>query len=147
MFISRLSELLSEIRFRLRALLQGNTVEAELDLELRSHLDHEIAKLVGAGATQEQAVRRARMAFGGMDQVKEECRESRGVGLGRGRSPVLISTLARVRMLPNVYAHTGDRALREANLRERQAPACGIDSGLLKSQPHMNVQTSVGKRP
>ncbi|MGH9824977.1 MAG: ABC transporter permease, partial [Blastocatellia bacterium] len=81
MFISQFSELLSDLRFRTRALFQRNALEAELDDELRAHFERHVSKLIGNGATREEAIRRARIDFGGFDQVKEECRESRGVGL------------------------------------------------------------------
>jgi putative ABC transport system permease protein len=73
--------MLSDLLVRLRALFRRNTVERELDEELRFHLDQEVAAYVKTGLTQEEALRRARMTFGGLDQVKEECREARGVWL------------------------------------------------------------------
>jgi putative ABC transport system permease protein len=53
-------------------------VEQELDEELRSHLQHEIEKCIKAGMSQREAVRRAHLALGGLDQVKEHCRDARG---------------------------------------------------------------------
>jgi putative ABC transport system permease protein len=70
---------LDDLRFRLRALLRGRQVNRELDDELRFHVDHEVEKLVSSGLGRDDALRRARMAFGGLDQVKEECQEARGV--------------------------------------------------------------------
>jgi putative ABC transport system permease protein len=49
--------------------------EKHLDAELRFHLEHRIADLVAAGVAPEEARRRAQLEFGGLDQVKEECRE------------------------------------------------------------------------
>jgi putative ABC transport system permease protein len=49
--------------------------EERLDSELRFHLDQQIANYVAAGMAPEEARRRARLEFGGLDQVKEECRE------------------------------------------------------------------------
>ncbi len=49
--------------------------ERQLDAELRFHLDQRISDLVASGMTPEEAYRRARLEFGGLDQVKEECRE------------------------------------------------------------------------
>ena len=73
--------MLSDIFFRLRSLFRRNRVEAELDDELRFHFEQQVEKHVGAGLQREEAVRRARLYFGGMDQVKEECRDARGVKL------------------------------------------------------------------
>src|SRR5581483_6430262 len=42
------------------------------------HIDLHAADLVAAGATPGEAVRQARLAIGGPEQVKEECRDARG---------------------------------------------------------------------
>jgi putative ABC transport system permease protein len=49
--------------------------EKRLDAELRFHLEHQIADYVAAGMTPEEARRRARLDFGGLGQVKDECRD------------------------------------------------------------------------
>src|SRR5215472_3413635 len=49
--------------------------EKRLDAELRFHLDQRITDLVAAGTAPEEARRRARLEFGGLEQVKEECRK------------------------------------------------------------------------
>jgi predicted permease len=54
-------------------------VEAEMNDELRFHFEREVDKYEGLGLPHEEALRRARLTFGGMDQTKEECREARGV--------------------------------------------------------------------
>ncbi len=71
--------MLSDFLFRLRCLLRRKQVEGELDEELRAHLDLETEKYVNSGLPLEEARRRAGIALGGVDQVKEECREARGV--------------------------------------------------------------------
>jgi hypothetical protein len=73
--------MLNDLRFRLRALFRRNVMEAELDQEMRFHFEHEVEKHIGAGMTAEEARRRARLTFGGHEQVKEDCREARGTGL------------------------------------------------------------------
>jgi predicted permease len=73
--------MLSDIFFRLRSLFRRNRVEAELDDELRFHFERQVEKHIRSGLTRDEAVRRARLYFGGMDQVKEECRDARGVQL------------------------------------------------------------------
>jgi len=55
--------------------------ENELDDELRFHLERETEKYLRSGMSQAGAARRARLEFGGLDQVKNECREVRGVSL------------------------------------------------------------------
>src|SRR5262249_45229325 len=55
--------------------------EKELDDELRFHLEQAADKHVRAGRTRAEAERLARLELGGLDAVKEECRDARGVGL------------------------------------------------------------------
>ncbi|HUH61637.1 MAG TPA: ABC transporter permease, partial [Terracidiphilus sp.] len=43
--------------------------------------ERQVEKYVRSGLTREEAARRARIEFGGMEQVREDCREARGVGL------------------------------------------------------------------
>src|SRR5689334_7258782 len=73
-----LDELWADLRYRARALLRRGEVEAELDDELRHHLEREVAKYERLGVPYAEAVRRARLAFGGVDRVKEESRDMRG---------------------------------------------------------------------
>jgi predicted permease len=53
-------------------------VEAQLDAELRFDFDQRVAANMRAGMNQCEARRAARLAFGGLEQVKEECRDARG---------------------------------------------------------------------
>jgi predicted permease len=53
-------------------------VDGELDEELRDHLDREAEKYRHMGASDEDAMRRARLALGGAEQVRQQCREARG---------------------------------------------------------------------
>ena len=71
--------MLHDLFFRLRTLFRRPTAESELDDELRFHLERQIAKYVKAGMSEEGATRRARLEFGGIDQVKDECRDARGI--------------------------------------------------------------------
>ena len=61
-----------------RRLLQRDRVERQLDAELRDHFERMVADYVQAGMTEPEARRRARLAFGGMEQLKEDCRDARG---------------------------------------------------------------------
>ncbi|HVT15100.1 MAG TPA: ABC transporter permease [Thermoanaerobaculia bacterium] len=72
--------MLSDLVYRLRALFRRRAVEAELDDELRFHCERAIEKHMRAGRTREEAVRLTRLEFGGLDQVKDACREARGIG-------------------------------------------------------------------
>jgi predicted permease len=66
---------------RIRALVQRRRVEEELDEELQCHLDMQTQKNQRAGNDALEASRLARVQFGGVDQVKEECRDARGTRL------------------------------------------------------------------
>ncbi|ABF43284.1 ABC efflux pump, inner membrane subunit [Candidatus Koribacter versatilis Ellin345] len=70
---------LNDMLFRLRALFRRNAGDRELDDELRFHLERQTAKYVKSGMSEAEAARRARLEFGGLDQVKEECHEARGI--------------------------------------------------------------------
>jgi len=72
---------LHDLFFRLRTLMRRPAAENELDDELRFHLERQTAKYVKSGMSQAEALRRARLEFGGLDQVKNECREARGISL------------------------------------------------------------------
>ena len=56
-------------------------MEKELAAELQFHCDEQAAKLMRAGVPRDEALRRARLSIGGVEQVKEECREARGVAM------------------------------------------------------------------
>ena len=70
--------MLSDIRYRLRALLSRAAVERELDDELLFHIEREAEKYERQGMSREAALRRARLEFGGVEQVKEASRDLRG---------------------------------------------------------------------
>ena len=72
--------MLDDLRYRARALFRRNAVENELEEELRFHFDRQVEKYKRSGMTEEEAKRRARLAFGGHEQVKEDCRDARGTG-------------------------------------------------------------------
>ncbi len=71
--------MLDDLLLRLRSLFRRQAVESELDDELRFHFEQEVEKNVQSGMPLEEARRQARLAFGGAEQIKEECREARGV--------------------------------------------------------------------
>src|SRR5579871_2160733 len=71
--------MLTELLYRLRSLFRRDNVEAEMDEELRFHYERQIVKLTMTGLTREEATRKARLMVGGAEQLKEECRDARGV--------------------------------------------------------------------
>src|SRR5208337_1577887 len=69
----------SRMKAWLRAAFRRSSMEREMDAELRFHIDAYAEDLVRAGVPREEAVRRARIEFGGIEQAKEQCRDARGV--------------------------------------------------------------------
>jgi len=59
-------------------LWHGTKLEEQLEKELRFHLDQYANDLTARGCAPEEARRQARLALGGAEQVKEECRDARG---------------------------------------------------------------------
>ena len=67
------------IPLRLRSLFRWSQADQELDDELRDHLERRTEEYVAKGMAPEEARRRARLDLGGVEQVKEECRDARKV--------------------------------------------------------------------
>ncbi len=72
------------MKSRVKSWWEGATrrgkVENEMDAELRLHMEERTEELMREGVAREEAMRRARLEFGGVERAKEECRESRGIG-------------------------------------------------------------------
>ena len=75
--------LASRLRSWLRSILQRSRMESEMDAELRFHMEAYAEDLVRSGIPRQEALRRARLEFGGIENAKEECREARGVHFAR----------------------------------------------------------------
>jgi putative ABC transport system permease protein len=58
-----------------RALFRTNTIERGLEAEIKFHLEMEAERNISRGMNPEEARRAARRRFGGVDQVKESCRD------------------------------------------------------------------------
>jgi putative ABC transport system permease protein len=71
--------LLSRFRSWTRTLLHRSRLESDMDTELRSHIAAYADDLIRTGISREEALQRARLEFGGIERIKEECRESRGI--------------------------------------------------------------------
>ena len=71
----------SDVVYRLRALFRRGRLDAELDEEIRLHVEREAEARIQRGVAPEVAKRQARLALGGEEQVKEACRDARGVAL------------------------------------------------------------------
>ena len=69
------------IRFRswTAAMLRRARMEHDMDEEMRFHIEARAADLTNQGVPQQDALRRARLEFGGLETAKEECRDAVGV--------------------------------------------------------------------
>jgi macrolide transport system ATP-binding/permease protein len=75
---------------RLAALFRRGSLEADLDVEVRAHLEMAAEMNKRSGMREEEAWREARRSFGGVEQTKELYREQRGV-------PMIETTLQDLR--------------------------------------------------
>ena len=62
----------------LRRLFTRKQMEADLDKELRFHFESQVTDKVRSGIPESEARRLTRLEFGGIEQIKEACRERRG---------------------------------------------------------------------
>src|SRR5262245_62966717 len=86
-----------------RRLWLRKKMEEELEKELRFHLNQHTADLIAQGLEPEEARRRARLALGGPEQVKEQCRDARGT---RWLEDLLQDLRYAARMLMKAPNHT-----------------------------------------
>jgi predicted permease len=63
----------------LRAIIGRSRMESEMDAELRFHVEAYAEDLIRGGVRRDEAMRRARIEFGGIERAKEECRDACGV--------------------------------------------------------------------
>jgi predicted permease len=73
--------LFARLRSWLAGILHRDTLEREMDEELRFHVETYADDLARGGVPREEAMRRARAEFGGVEARKDECREARGLRL------------------------------------------------------------------
>ena len=67
---------------RFRSPFRKDTAERDLSEELQFHLQNQIDEFIAGGMDAEEARRSALQSLGGIEQVKEECRDARKVNLG-----------------------------------------------------------------
>ena len=70
-----------KVPLRLRSLFRNDKAEQDLGEELQFHLQSQIDENVARGMNPQEARRAALHALGGVEQVKEECREAREMNL------------------------------------------------------------------
>ena len=71
--------LFSQLRSWLHSTFRRSRLERDMDAELRFHLETYAHDLIRNGVPRGEALRRARIEFGGLERTKEECRDARGI--------------------------------------------------------------------
>ena len=73
--------LIDVVRLRARSLFRRSRADEELDRELRAHLEYQIEENMSRGMSPDDARRAAVSTFGGVERVREEARDARGVAV------------------------------------------------------------------
>src|SRR5215471_9647894 len=76
-----MTDALRTLAARVVALLRRRNLDADLDQELRSHLEMAVEWNLQRGMSAQQARREALLSFGGIEQTKQLYREQRGLPL------------------------------------------------------------------
>jgi predicted permease len=92
--------MLEDLRLRMRALLDRGGSERDMDDELAFHFEHLVERHVRSGLSRAEAVRQARLEFGGVSQVKEEYRAALGLDALRDFGRDLLFACRRLRAAP-----------------------------------------------
>ncbi len=71
--------LLTKFALRFRSLFRRRVADSELDSELQFHLERQIKMNIAAGMDPAEARRDTLREFGGVEQLKEECRDTRNI--------------------------------------------------------------------
>jgi predicted permease len=133
--------MLQDLRFRLRALFQKNAMDLELNEELRFHFENEVEKHKRAGMREDAARRRARLAFGGQEQIREDCQDARGISFLETTIQDVRYSLRAMRKDPGFF---GIAALTLAlGIGASTAVFSLVNTILLKSLPYPNANRVV----
>src|SRR5215467_1227699 len=73
--------LIAQLRSIVGGLLRRNRMESSMNDEMRFHIEAYTRDLIRSGVPADEAERRARVEFGGVELYKEHCREARSLRL------------------------------------------------------------------
>lgn len=119
-------KLTSRLQSWARATFRRSRMENEMDVELKFHIQAYAEDLVRSGVPREEAMRRARLEFGGIERAKEECREAKGItfleylaqdvryGVRRLVKTPVITTIALLSLALGIGANTAIYSLIDA---------------------------------
>jgi hypothetical protein len=155
----------------LTRLFRRNALEKDLDREFQFHLDAAAADHARAGLSRDEAIRRARVDFGGPEQMKEAARDARGTRWvedfvsdgrfalrGMRRTPVFAAA-AILTIAIGVGANTAVFSIMDALLRKslpverpeelRAVQRIGLDDdeGLISHPLMQRMQAELGSTP
>jgi predicted permease len=117
-------------------------MESDMDTELRFHIETYAEDLVRSGLPRQEATRRARLEFGGIERAKEECREARGVTFLESLAQDIRFGLHMLRKSPG-FTTTTILTL-SLGIAATVAILGFVDSALIRPLPYPNLSRLMG---
>ena len=99
--------MLSRLRSRVTAWTRRDHFEESLEEEVRFHLEAHAEDLIRSGVPRAEARRRARLHFGSVEGVKDDCRQATGLRLADEAGHVMTNIRLALRMLLKAPVVTG----------------------------------------